>query len=51
VAAAGWLTYPDWYQLFAQTLYQQDDYAITLLLAERYDGGNDEAWDPPDFRR
>jgi hypothetical protein len=51
VTAAGWLSDPDSHQLFVQTFYQQDGYAVTLLLAERDDGGNGEAWDPPHFRR
>lgn len=51
VAATGWLSYPDTYQLFAQTLYQQDGYAITLLVAERDDDTGEAPWDPPRLRR
>jgi hypothetical protein len=51
MAAGGWLTYPDGYHLFAQTLYQREGFAITLLVAEQDDGANDEAWDAPRFRR
>jgi hypothetical protein len=49
--AGGWLTYPDGYHLFAQTLYQREGFAITLLVAEQDDGANEEAWDAPRFRR
>jgi hypothetical protein len=51
VAAAGWLTDPDGHQLFVQTLYQQDGYAITLLVAERDGDDSETTWDPPRFRR
>ena len=49
VDAARWLTYPDRYQLFVQTLYQQDGHATTMLLAEPRVAVTDD-WEPPAFR-
>ena len=51
VAAASWLTSPDTHELFAQTLYQQDGFAITLLLAEGHDEERAPDWDSPRIRR
>ncbi len=51
VHAAGWLTYPDAAQVFAQTLYQQDGHAITLLAVEQDYDAVDKVRDPPRFRR
>ncbi|MDH3668974.1 MAG: ImmA/IrrE family metallo-endopeptidase [Paracoccaceae bacterium] len=51
VSAQGWLTYPDRSQLFAQTLYQREGHAITLLTVEQDDSTTEEIWAPPRFRR
>ena len=50
VSAALWLSRPDGVTLFAQTLYQAEGYATTLLLAERETGAGDDndraPWEP-----
>lgn len=48
VDTAGWLVDHDHAEVFAQTLYQQDGHAITLLLVERADPEEPEE---PMFRR
>lgn len=48
---AAWLTWPDTYALFAQTLSQDQGFAITLLVAERSDNAVENSWEPPRFRR
>lgn len=51
VHPADWLARPDRYALFAQTLFQEDGFAITLLVAERMEDAEVSTWDPPRFRR
>lgn len=51
VDPAAWLAWPDRHALFAQTLFQDDGFAITLLVAERAEGAEESTWDPPRFRR
>lgn len=50
VEPQSWLRHPDGHQVFAQTLYQQDGFATTMLLAEPRTRASDE-WEPPTFRR
>ena len=50
VDPADWLAWPDRGALFAQTLFQEDSFAITLLLAEREDQAASSGWEPPRFR-
>jgi hypothetical protein len=45
-----WLSHPGRRALYAQTLFQADGYACTLLLAEEADDDGGE-WDAPRFRR
>jgi len=51
VDPADWLGRPDRHALFAQTLFQEDGFAITLLVAERAQETEESTWDPPRFRR
>ena len=48
---AAWLAWPDSHAVFAQTLFQNAGFAITLLVAERSDDGVESPWEPPRFRR
>ena len=50
VDAESWLRHPGHHQLFAQTLYQQDGYATTLLVTEPATVASDD-WEPPALRR
>lgn len=41
VSAGVWLTYPNTRTLFAQTLFQRDSFAITMLLVENEEGDDE----------
>lgn len=49
--AAAWLAWPDRYDLFAQTLVQEDGFATTLLVAECRENADEAPRDTPRFRR
>lgn len=51
VNPAAWLARPERHAVFAQTLFQEDGFAITLLVAERTEEAEESTWDPPRFRR
>lgn len=51
VHPAAWLDRPNRYALFAQTLFQDEGFAITLLVAEFSDDAAESGWEPSRFRR
>lgn len=51
VDPADWLVRTDRHALFAQTLVQEDGFAITLLVAEGAEEVDENTWDPRRFGR